>query len=568
MLFSFLFPLPLEVVSLVPSSIGSLQVTTTGDEMSASLSGFSVRFLFLFPLCSSLFIFSRGGGGLFGHPVGFAGLVMTLDVTTSGPSATTPTVTAIPCSPSAPASLSAPASSLPGAQAGAGSALVVTPSDPSSSSGSVAMRAVPAVSPPPPGGGGLSYPPALFKFRFQAFNPAGAVRWSRYKATFSMALAAAGLIDPEHMKMTQFQVNPLELFDWTSSRFHPRAVETPAVSYGEIMAALDKRFKDRESAFMAECLFFRRVFNKASETVDDFIDDLHALAARADFGEFWTGALIGQILRGIGSDPLIDELDKGEGEPSLDGVIDRVRRYVQTDREGRIFDELHQHRRVPALLQITDAPVDRESGRVAARSTAPNVCFGCGSERHFWRDCPERETVCQLCAHVGHVASVCQSQSPVRPGSSPSAHSTDRRPSSTPRSRRTQNAHISPSATTSWVSESNASLDFTAPLFLRDYIHPKVHAPAAVFPLTLNGVTCSFQIGTGSLHTIISEADFRRFWPNAVLQPVPDALRTWDGHKLQLAGGYRFAVESGDTKQGRGRHVFWSGFCTGQGLVS
>ena len=72
------------------------------------------------------------------------------------------------------------------------------------------------------------------------------------------------------------------------------------------MAVLESRFKDRKASFYADCLFFRRSFNHGSETIDNFINDLHRIASRANFGNFLERALVGQIVRGFGSESLIN----------------------------------------------------------------------------------------------------------------------------------------------------------------------------------------------------------------------------------------------------------------------
>jgi len=421
----------------------------------------------------------------------------------------------------------------------------------------------------------------LHKFRFRPFDPSGTVRWSSYRAHFEMRLATEDVRDLAEKKCAFFQVNITEMFDYVASRFHPRKIETNDVTYDEIWAVLESRFKDRESSFYAECLFFRRSFNQGSETIDNFIDDLHRIASRANFGNFLERALVGQIVRGFGSESLIQEFSK-ENAPSLDTVTNRIRSYVQNKTEAQIYNEINStlspvalptssvgnHANSGAVLKLADRQPSTKPSPPHARFSKSRTrnkyagCFSCGSSAHLRRDCPLRDAICHICKTHGHIAAVCRS--------APTAQQTQplHRPSfpipNTGNQGRTyepvHQLHAAPSTsfhqdhpfrgsqhtgtwtmdTPSGTSQAPSPSSNLAPLFnLTDSTSCSSPPPVAISVL-LNGVETKIEIDSGAAFSVMSIDQFSRNWPGATLQPPTVNLAMWNGAGVEVLGEYTF----------------------------
>lgn len=65
---------------------------------------------------------------------------------------------------------------------------------------------------------------------------------------------------------------------------------------------------------------------------------------------------------------------------------------------------------VPEDSDTTERTSRRDSDITLERKTpiTANVCHGCGSTRHFRKDCPHSSDICEHCNRRGHIAEVCR----------------------------------------------------------------------------------------------------------------------------------------------------------------
>ena len=157
-------------------------------------------------------------------------------------------------------------------------------------------------------------------------------------------------------------------------------------------------------------------------------------------------------------------------------------------------------------------------------------CSRCGKPGHQGKDCPFRDRVCHKCQCRGHLARVCRSSSNPKKG--------PRRE----KGRRHPVRHLEESE------DSTSELEEFLGL-VREVggIH-KLYQPPIKVPLRIDGVQVQMELDTGASVSIVSEDQYKQYWPGRSLDKSTIRLQTYSKEPLIVVGNLDVQVEYGSQK--------------------
>ena len=186
-------------------------------------------------------------------------------------------------------------------------------------------------------------------------------------------------------------------------------IDESKITYQELKGKQDQHFGDRKNVIVEKAKLNQRI-QKPGEPIDNFIQDLHKLAAECEFGKLKEELIRDRIVVGVLSDSLSEEL---QAKPKLTlSLVIQISRQAEARLESQPL--LGDTRTVYVLNQreqVKQKSPNFEDPAVPS-STAKHpsqTCSYCGRERHSRYQCPVRNATCAQCQKRGHYKIVCRS---------------------------------------------------------------------------------------------------------------------------------------------------------------
>ena len=189
--------------------------------------------------------------------------------------------------------------------------------------------------------------------------------------------------------------------------------EADAKKYQTVKSKFDEYFTVRRNTIHERAKFNRRRQGE-TESVDEFITDLYALAKYCNYGQLNDELIRDRIVVGI-RDAQLSEKMQMEPELTLERAVTLARQSecVKTQ-QPTVRGELFQESTIEVVRGTTRMQSKTQS-RIPGTQTNPpsqraKICGRCGKPGpHSQLQCPARDSICHKCGKIGHFKSVCRS---------------------------------------------------------------------------------------------------------------------------------------------------------------
>ena len=189
--------------------------------------------------------------------------------------------------------------------------------------------------------------------------------------------------------------------------------EADAKKYQTVKSKFDEYFTVRRNTIHERAKFNRRRQGE-TESVDEFITDLYALAKYCNYGQLSDELIRDRIVVGI-RDAQLSEKMQMEPELTLERAVTLARQSecVKTQ-QPTVRGELFQESTIEVVRGTTRMQSKTQS-RIPGTQTNPpsqraKICGRCGKPGpHSQLQCPARDSICHKCGKIGHFKSVCRS---------------------------------------------------------------------------------------------------------------------------------------------------------------
>ncbi|XP_043476691.1 uncharacterized protein LOC122507831 [Leptopilina heterotoma] len=185
-----------------------------------------------------------------------------------------------------------------------------------------------------------------------------------------------------------------------------------SISYANIKKTLTDHFDSQRNKY-AESIRYRQICQSKGETVANFALRLKQGAAYCEYGEFLDRMLIEQLLHGLESREMCDEIIAKK--PATFLAAYEVTNSLEATRNQNLKNKLGY---TPSRIK-NNKPRNRSLSRNRSQqsdqhksSQSDNSCNGC-SGNHARKDCKYKDAVCHTCGKKGHLSRVCRSKKPL-----------------------------------------------------------------------------------------------------------------------------------------------------------
>lgn len=159
---------------------------------------------------------------------------------------------------------------------------------------------------------------------------------------------------------------------------------------GDLAEAMKNHYKGKRN-LTVERFKFRRMQQKSSESVNEFLARLRMQAVECEFGNL-NEALREQFIQGVCNEGMQKRLLHEEKD------LEETLKLAQSIESANQGSEAMNQRNGSDLVNA-----------VAGRRTKPRQpCRRCGSPNHFADDCKFRNAECHKCSMKGHIAKMCR----------------------------------------------------------------------------------------------------------------------------------------------------------------
>ncbi|UYV78594.1 hypothetical protein LAZ67_16002094, partial [Cordylochernes scorpioides] len=347
-----------------------------------------------------------------------------------------------------------------------------------------------------PPGQPLPIPPANFPFQKIRMDLLGRFpvtiqgnKWiivcTEYMTRFATTKAGAGAFQTQE-PWKLLSLLPKKLFS-----------DTELLSRSSLRSIIVERF-----------MFFGRI-QKETESVSEYLVEIKRLASTCGFGEFLKESLRDKLVCGL-RNAKIQRRILSEGDVPLARVVEIALSMEAAEKNTRIF-----HVNEPA------DSVDKIRGEVRNRydREQKRKCIHCG---RLHKDlCRFREATCFRCGKRGHLATICRSRE---------KHTSERQVSRFLNQRKIN--HIEDQ-------EEEEEESVQRMVFIRTYDYRVKYAtndPPYVIKVRVEDTLMTFEIDTGSCLTLISEKDFKRYFPDVQVKEAGIIVKTYDGTVVPILG--------------------------------
>ncbi|KAK8788324.1 hypothetical protein V5799_021900, partial [Amblyomma americanum] len=362
--------------------------------------------------------------------------------------------------------------------------------------------------------------------------------WSSWVGRLQFYFEANNITDPALKRANLLTLCGEQTYDTVCALIQP---STPAaVSYDDIVAALQKHYDPRPSEVYSRARFQRRD-QLEGETVSAYIAALKKLAAHCNFGTLTTTATGQERDAASSANPTMLPLDVMLRDRFVCGLCDeslQQRMFAEKDLAfNKAYDITvraesagHQQREIRRNTE----PVHQTSNQAHKTSVAAKLvkkaqrCWRC-DDQHNPQECRFQSAPCNFCHKRGHIERACIKKRKLVKIKSPSQpnHSVDASENTPP-----SDVHGTTTAA-------------AAPSVLYDLNTMKLGTRPKIFTeISVHDQLIKFEVDSGAACTLISEDTFRTSWPSdaPTLQQDDTHLRTWSGQNLPLLGSANVRV--------------------------
>lgn len=186
--------------------------------------------------------------------------------------------------------------------------------------------------------------------------------------------------------------------------------KTPdSLNYKEIKDTLSKHFDGQKNKY-AESVRFRQLRQEPGESIANFTLRLKQGATFCDYSSFLDRMLIEQLLMGLESSTVCDELIAKKPETFAEAYELAFARELThtTTKEVNAVEPTHT---LEQTCKLGFGPVKKKKSvdntKPSSESSPRNgKCYGCNGD-HLRRNCRFKNAKCFACGKVGHIAKVC-----------------------------------------------------------------------------------------------------------------------------------------------------------------
>lgn len=209
---------------------------------------------------------------------------------------------------------------------------------------------------------------------------------------------------------------------------------SPRLPEDDLRATLISHF-DRARNKYAESIRFRQITQRTEETIATFTLRLRQGAAHCEYGEFLDRMLIEQLLHGLESREMCDEIIAKKPSTfaeacNIANALEATHKITNAVKNSgsSVQEATNKLGYVPPKIKRNKETCQRSSSRrmrqqrnqrATSNQRVPNEqktgrpCNGCGGQ-HNRNKCRFRDAVCNVCGKKGHLARVCRStESPI-----------------------------------------------------------------------------------------------------------------------------------------------------------
>ena len=292
-------------------------------------------------------------------------------------------------------------------------------------------------------------------------------------------------------------------------------------SLADLTSALVAHYEPKPMV-ITQWFHFHRRNQDPTESISEYVAALRKLSTFCDFGDQLDNALRDRLVCGVHSEALQKVLLSTK-DLTFKAAMEKALSMEAADHNTK---ELHAKGPLPVNKVAKSLPTPRVSASSTttqpSQSRTPHQrphqrahqssrshsqsCYRCGKNNHQAHQCRYLESICHSCGKKGHIASVCRS----------------RRRSAA----RTHAVNISPEEELPPVEE----------LHLFRLGFDSKSTSQIVVELTINALPISMEVDTGAEVSVMSEAKFRQFFPEAKLHPSHIQLKSYTGNSIPVCG--------------------------------
>jgi transposase InsO family protein len=367
----------------------------------------------------------------------------------------------------------------------------------------------------------LSSIPSLHAFNYDTTT------WSSYRDRMGFYFHANGIVtDAERKSLFLWSVGD-HVYSLLESLVAPRLLTEAELTYVNLIEILDKHYDDTKNIMTATYNFFS-CYQKSGQSFTEWKAELYDKVRRCGFTTSTLAtkpidrAIRDMYVIGI-RNPKIRQALLKEQDPDLQAAEKLILAAERLEQDVRHFahplkdnnssvDKIHDQQFKSNKQKQTYSNKNRDYKsnnhndkrrdyklNNLDKDRTYNPCETCGSTKHLRSNCKFRDYTCNYCKKNGHLEKVCRQK----------------------KNEQLSTKHIT---TVSKLNSSNLSI---SPIRSLDF--------SCMISLEVNGNPITFEIDTGSSHTIISMLDWHRL-QSPTLSSSTLRLKCYSGKSLAISG--------------------------------
>ncbi|XP_038064022.1 uncharacterized protein K02A2.6-like [Patiria miniata] len=281
--------------------------------------------------------------------------------------------------------------------------------------------------------------------------------------------------------------------------------------YAELIKILTAHLAPRPLV-IAERFRFHKRDQKEGERVSTYLAGLRKLAEHCQFGDYLNEALRDRFVCGLRAGSIQKRL-LAEDKLTLKRATE-----IATAMETAARDAIELHQQTTSSSAVHTVARRKQSS-----------CYRCGRSGHSADSCRFKDATCHSCGKQGHIAPACRSKP--RPQGRPN------RPQKKPyKPQPNQKGKVK---TMEEIPDTDNEDDniLIARMNIHNVGHNRCDMSTAIWvTLHINDRPVKMEVDTGSAITLLSMADYQKFFPGEQLQPTKIKLQTYTGEQISPAG--------------------------------
>ena len=285
-----------------------------------------------------------------------------------------------------------------------------------------------------------------------------------------------------------------------------------SLKYSELVEVFKEHYEPKPLV-IAQRFHFHRRNQTASESVSEYMAELHRLSTNCDFRDYLDQALRDRLVCGLRNEGIQRRL-LAEADLTLKRALDLALGMEAAETNAK-------------SLKGTEQVVHKFA---ASRPSTTTPCYRCGRPNHEPSACRFRDSTCHFCKKKGHIAPACRAKKSLnRPqrGSGPRKY----------RPQQTQYVSASDEQTSTVPSEQEELSLFA----IGEQSSRPLYAE-----LLVSGKQLRMEIDTGAAVSIISEKQQRALLPDVPVQTSNIKLKTYTGEQMPVLGQMQVPVQYGE----------------------